>query len=264
MSEINNLIEIMRKLREPETGCPWDRAQSYASIVPYTIEEAYEVADAIEREDLTDLKDELGDLLFQVVFYAQIAREQGIFDFEDVVQAICAKMIRRHPHVFADQIYANEEQQHQAWEQIKAAERQGTESALDHVALTLPALTRAIKLQKKAARSGFDWTEPEPVIAKIREELAELQEAMKLAENKEKVQEEYGDLLFACANLARFLELDPETALRTANTKFERRFRAMEKLATQTGQVFNNLTLTEQENLWAMVKRAEVERQRKV
>lgn len=264
MSEINELIEIMRKLREPETGCPWDRAQSYASIVPYTIEEAYEVADAIEREDLADLKDELGDLLFQVVFYSQIAREQGIFDFGDVVQAICAKMIRRHPHVFADQVYADEEQQHQAWEQIKAAERQAAESALDHVALALPALTRAIKLQKKAARAGFDWTEPEPVIAKIQEELAELQEAMELVDGKEKIQEEYGDLLFACANLARFLKLDPETALRNANAKFERRFREMEKLATQAGQMFKNLTLMEQESLWESVKTTETERQRKV
>jgi len=264
VSEISQLIEIIRRLRDPATGCPWDCAQTYASIVPYTLEEAYEVADAIERNELLELKDELGDLLFQIVFYAQIAHEQELFDFAAVVQSICTKMIRRHPHVFSNVEYTDEAQQHQAWEQIKATERQPSDSALSHIASALPALTRAIKLQRKAARVGFDWTEPEPVLAKIQEEIAELQAAMNASEEAEKIQEEYGDLLFACANLARFLSIDPETALRAANVKFERRFRAMETLAAQAGQAFNNLTLEEQERLWEMVKTAENKRQEKV
>ena len=265
MTAITDLLAIMQRLRDPQTGCPWDQAQDFASIVPYTIEEAYEVADAIERGDLLELKDELGDLLFQIVFYAQLAQEQGLFEFADVVTAICAKMIRRHPHVFGSKQYANEDELHQAWEKIKAKERQGTAvvSALDDIPVGLPALSRALKLQKRASRVGFDWAATEHVLDKIQEELGELQEVMHLADNDSKVAEEYGDLLFSCVNLSRFLKLDPESCLRAANRKFEGRFRQIEQGARQAGKEFNNLTLDEQEQLWKGVKNAEVMRQKK-
>ena len=258
MTAITHLLDIMQQLRDPKTGCPWDRAQDYASIVPYTIEEAYEVADAIERGDLLELKSELGDLLFQVVFYAQLAKEQGLFDFNDVVADICAKMIRRHPHVFDSESvqYCDEDQLHQAWEQIKASERSSAirGSEMDGVPVTLPALRRALKLQKRAARVGFDWTTVVPVLEKIQEELIELQDAIQSPVNDSEVAEEFGDLIFSCVNLARFLKLDPEVCLRAANRKFEHRFRQMEQRAQQAGKVFNNLTLSDKERLWEAVK----------
>lgn len=268
MKAINDLLEIMAKLRDPDTGCPWDRAQDYASIAPYTIEEAYEVVDAIERKDHHALKDELGDLLFQVVFYAQLAKEEKLFDFAAVAEAICSKMIRRHPHVFDTAEYADEAQLHQAWEQIKASERQAKisleqPSALDDIPIVLPALSRAIKLQKRAARVGFDWATMTPVLAKVREELDELTAAIEEGENSAVVAEEYGDLLFACANLARFLHLDPEPSLRAACQKFEQRFRQMEGIAVQEGKEFKNLTLDEQENLWQKVKSSEAKMSKK-
>ena len=269
MTAITDLLDIMQRLRDPQTGCPWDCAQDYASIVPYTIEEAYEVADAIERGDLLELKNELGDLLFQVVFYAQLAKEQGLFDFDDIVATICAKMIRRHPHVFSSEFgsvqYTDEDQLHQAWEQIKAEERQAAAhtSVLDGVSATLPALSRALKLQKRAARVGFDWSAAQPVLEKIQEELDELQEALQSPDNKTEIAEEYGDLLFSCVNLSRFLKLDPEACLRAANRKFEDRFRQMEQRAEQAGYTFNNLTLDELERLWQDVKSSDPKRQKK-
>jgi ATP diphosphatase len=236
----------MARLRGP-SGCEWDRAQTFATIAPYTIEEAYEVADAIERGDLDELRGELGDLLLQVVFHARMAEEAGEFDFTDVVRAIADKMETRHPHIFG------EAEASPGWEALKAAERdaRGTESALDGVAAALPALLRAEKLQRRAARSGFDWPDPAGPAAKVREEAAELAEAPEA-----KRAEEAGDLLFAAVNLVRAYGIAPEDALRAANQKFERRFRAMEALAG--GQAaFADLSLDEQEALWQQVKRAE-------
>ncbi len=220
-SSIERLLAIMARLRDPVTGCEWDSVQTFATIAPYTIEEAYEVADACARHDMADLKDELGDLLLQVVFHARMAEEAGGFDFDGVVTAIADKMERRHPHLFG----AAAEGGHHLWEQIKAEERgaKGHESALDGIALALPALMRAEKLQKRAARTGFDWPDPSGARAKIDEELAEVEAAA-----PDEREEEIGDLLFATVNWARKLGIDPETALRAANAKFERRFRAME------------------------------------
>ena len=231
MSAIDDLIDIMARLRDPECGCPWDRVQTFRSVAPYTIEEAYEVADAIERENLSDLRNELGDLLFQVVFHAQIAREADEFDFEDVVDAIAGKMIRRHPHVFGDAGERNQAEQSREWEEMKAAERSesgGGDSLLDDVPTALPALTRAVKLQRRAARCGFDWTNSEEVIEKVREELDELRDAVRIDDRAE-MDDELGDLLFSVANLARHIGADPEACARSANRKFERRFRALER-----------------------------------
>jgi nucleoside triphosphate diphosphatase len=241
---LNRLLQIMKQLRDPVSGCEWDRAQSFASIAPYTIEEAYEVADAIERGDLNALRDELGDLLLQVVFHARMAEEAGHFDFADVAAAISDKLESRHPHIFAGQASAG-------WETLKAKERaaSGACGALDGIALALPALMRAEKLQKRAARVGFDWPDTDGPAAKVREEMVELAEAAPA--NKA---EEAGDLLFAAVNLVRAHGIAPEDALRAANTKFERRFRAMEALA---GGQFAQLTLDEQETLWQAVKGAE-------
>ncbi len=232
---INELIEIMARLRDPQGGCPWDREQTFATIVPYTIEEAYEVADAIERGDMGELRDELGDLLFQVVFYAQMAREQGSFDFSDVVQAINTKMLRRHPHVFADAEVADVAEQSLAWERLKAEERrkkaeEGAHSQLDGVAQALPALLRAEKLQKRAAKVGFDWPDVAGVVAKVNEELNEITDELEDAGDAVRLREEVGDLLFSCVNLARRLEVDAESSLREANGKFEKRFRRMEQI----------------------------------
>lgn len=243
-ADITPLQRIMARLRDPESGCPWDVEQSFATIVPYTIEEAYEVADAVERGDMAALKDELGDLLLQVVFHSRMAEEAGHFGLLDVISTICEKMIRRHPHVFGDG------RPSPGWDQIKAAERaERTEdrSALAGVALALPALARAEKLQKRAARVGFDWHDVSDVRDKLLEELDELSSA----ETPEQACEEIGDLLFAAANLARHHGVDPEAALRAANLKFERRFRAMEAKA---GAVFPSLSLGEQEALWQEVK----------
>lgn len=248
---IARLLSIMARLRDPETGCEWDVAQTFATIAPYTIEEAYEVADAIEREDLSALREELGDLLLQVVFHARMAEEQGAFDFDAVAEAISAKMTERHPHIFGGA--ADEGQSREArWEAHKAAERaaKGAQSALDGVALALPALMRAEKLQKRAARVGFDWPDLEGPRAKVIEELEELAAAETAAEKLD----EAGDLLFAAVNVARSHGIAPEDALRHANAKFERRFRGMEALA---GGAFASLSLEAQEALWQQVKAAE-------
>ena len=245
---IDRLLAIMARLRDPVEGCDWDRAQDFASIAPYTIEEAYEVADAIARDDMADLRDELGDLLLQVVFHARMAEEDNLFDFNDVAASISAKMEARHPHIFGQQSGAMDEAR---WEDIKEKERQnkGIESALDGVALALPALLRAEKLQKRAARTGFDWPNPSRPEAKIYEEMHEFKEAP--AEHR---LEEAGDLLFALVNFLRAHKIPSEDALRAANAKFERRFKDMEALAQGK---FASLTLDQQEELWRAVKAAE-------
>lgn len=271
------LLELMERLRGPG-GCPWDRAQTFASIAPYTIEEAYEVADAIERQDMAHLREELGDLLFQVVFHAQMAREAGAFDFEAVAASIREKLVRRHPHVFAAAGPMSVAEQSKAWEEAKAQERraragQGAEAAqgadgVEHGALsgvprTLPALMRAHKLSKRAARVGFDFEHASQTADKVAEELEEVRQAAAARDRhgpeapSAHIVEEVGDLLFAAANLARKLDVDAESALRAANEKFERRFRAMETLARQRGLDFAALSLEAQERLWLDVKRAE-------
>ncbi|MEZ5955544.1 MAG: nucleoside triphosphate pyrophosphohydrolase [Hyphomonas sp.] len=261
-SEFARLLDIMARLRNPEGGCPWDLEQDFRTIAPYTIEEAYEVADAIERGNMPDLREELGDLLFQVAFHSQMATEKGAFDAADVAAAISEKMVRRHPHVFDETDNRTSDEQIAAWEVMKAAERAAkaetgqAPSALDGVALSLPALMRAEKLQKRAARTGFDWTEPEPIFDKLEEETRELKEAM-ASGDADAIMDEMGDLLFVAANLARRLGVDPEVALRRANDKFERRFRSMEALAAQTDTDFTALDLDAQEALWQAVKKKE-------
>lgn len=256
------LVDIMARLRTPETGCPWDLEQTFATIAPYTIEEAYEVADAIERGDMGDLREELGDLLFQVIFHSRIAEEAGAFALADVIAAINDKMIRRHPHVFVAADGRDAEGQTVAWEEVKAAERAAKgkkaedTSALAGVALSLPALLRAEKLQKRAARTGFDWTQAAHIFDKLEEETAEVKEAM-AGGDADAIEDEIGDLLFVAANLARRLSVDPEQALRRANVKFERRFRAMEAAAAEAGVEFASLSLDEQEAYWQSVKRGE-------
>lgn len=260
---IDRLLAIMARLRDPARGCPWDLEQSFRTIVPHTIEEAYEVADAIERDDMASLKDELGDLLFQVVFYAQMAREAGSFDFTDIVNSLSNKMIRRHPHVFSDARIDTADAQTLAWEEQKAAERAAAAKApgaapseLDGVPVGLPALTRAAKLQKRAARIGFDWPAPAPVLDKIGEETAELRAEMAGAAAPERLADEFGDVLFACVNLARHLKLDPETALRGANAKFDRRFRRVEALIAALNPG-GTLSIEALEALWQQAKREE-------
>jgi nucleoside triphosphate diphosphatase len=267
---VRELLAIMARLRAAD-GCPWDREQTFASIAPFTIEEAYEVADAIDRGDLQHLKDELGDLLFQVVFHAQIASEASHFDFDAVVGAICDKLLRRHPHVFGASGPLTAAEQGVAWEQIKAAERGAAakpeHSHLDGVPQALPALMRAFKLSKRAARVGFDFEHAGQTADKVAEELAEVRDAAahsaranasrRLTETSPEIFEEIGDLLFAAANLARKLDVDAEAALRAANAKFERRFRGMESLAAQRGESFADLNLAAQERLWQEVKRGE-------
>ncbi len=250
--DIAPLAEIMARLRNPDGGCPWDVEQDFASIAPYTIEEAYEVADAIERGDLIALKDELGDLLLQVVFHSQMAAEQGIFTLNDVIGGICEKMIRRHPHVFSDVIADHPDTVIANWETIKATERngQGNVGALAGVALALPALLRAQKIQKRAARTGFDWPDIDGAKAKIFEEIEEVEAATSANEQTE----EMGDLLFAVVNMCRFLDVDAEVALKLATTKFERRFRSMEEVA---GDEFAALSLDEKETLWQQAKAKE-------
>jgi len=257
-SRMAELLAIMARLRAAD-GCPWDRQQTFASIAPYTVEEAYEVADAIERGDLNSLKHELGDLLFQVVFHAQMASEAHRFDFEAVVAAICGKLTRRHPHVFGDSGPLSIAQQSSAWEDIKAEERGAADvSALHGVPNAMPALLRAYKLSKRAARVGFDFEHAGQCADKVDEELAEVRAASRDSHGASpEIFEEIGDLLFAAANLARKLDIDAEAALRAANAKFERRFRGMESLAAQRGQVFSELDLAAQEGLWQAVKRGE-------
>lgn len=254
----------MACLRDPERGCPWDKEQSFATIAPYTIEEAYEVAEAIARADMTDLRDELGDLLLQVVYHAQIAREAGLFDFEAVADGIARKMVRRHPHVFGHVEVADAAEQSRAWEAHKAKERarRATDDAspasvLDDIASALPALTRAYKLQRRAARVGFDWPAAAPVLAKLHEELAEFEHAIGQPTAVEASTEEMGDLLFSAVNLARHHGIDPEQALAAANRKFERRFRAIEDESAAAGESLAELGLDELERRWRCVKARE-------
>ncbi|MDG9928745.1 MULTISPECIES: nucleoside triphosphate pyrophosphohydrolase [unclassified Pseudomonas] len=267
---LDDLLHLMARLRDPRHGCPWDLKQSYATIVPHTLEEAYEVADAIERGDFDHLPGELGDLLFQVVYYSQLAKEEGRFEFAAVVDGITRKLVRRHPHVFPDgDLYGapdmarlEEAAIKQRWEEIKAEERAEKAAApeqlslLDDVPQALPALSRAAKLQKRAAQVGFDWPEALPVVDKLREELDEVLEAM--SENDaEAIAEEVGDLLFVAVNLARHLKVDPETALRAANNKFERRFHYIEQALRDTGRPIENCSLEEMDALWGEAKKLE-------
>jgi nucleoside triphosphate diphosphatase len=268
--DIGRLLDIMAALRTPKTGCPWDLAQDFKTIAPYTIEEAYEVADAITRGDLADLKDELGDLLLQVVFHARMAQEQGAFDFGDVVEAITAKMIRRHPHVFGDATSATPQSTEDLWHRIKEQEkadkaaRKGNgkhdgneESALAGVPVVLPALTRALKLQAKAGKVGFDWNDPRAVLHKIREEADEIERELDRADAKKAAGAEVGDLLFAVVNLARHLDADPEAVLRATNAKFERRFASIERALAARGKSPAQSSLAEMDALWDEAKAAE-------
>jgi ATP diphosphatase len=252
MKNIHRLLEIMAALRTPHSGCPWDLEQDFSSIAPYTIEEAYEVAEAIHRNDFGALRDELGDLLLQVVFHARMAAERGHFDFEDVAGAIADKLVRRHPHVFGDGSVADAAAQSDAWEALKAAER-GSAGVLAGVAVALPALTRAAKLGRRAARVGFDWPEIDGALAKVHEELAEF-EALR-AEERDEREGEIGDLLFAVANLARHAGIDPEAALRRANRKFEQRFHGVEAAVAASGRSWQDFTVDELDAYWREVKR---------
>jgi MazG family protein len=256
---IDRLLAIMARLRDPESGCPWDIEQTFATIAPYTVEEAYEVADAIERGDLSDLKEELGDLLLQVVFHSRMAEEQGAFAFEDVARAINDKMIRRHPHVFAQESYASLADQKDGWEALKAAERESkgrNQSLLDDVPVGLPALTRAVKLSRRAAGVGFVWPSAKEVLQKLHEEVEEL-EAEIAAGDLEKARQEMGDVLFVVANLARTLDVDPEDALRFTNAKFSRRFRYIEERLAERGKTPDQSDLAEMDALWDEAKVAE-------
>lgn len=256
MSSIKKLLEIMAALREPTTGCPWDLEQDFSTIAPYTIEEAYEVADAIERQDMPALRDELGDLLFQVVFYARMAQEAGEFDFEDIIAGISDKMLRRHPHVFGDDAERAVGHVKGSWERIKAEERADShdQSVLAGVAKALPALKRAQKLGKRASGVGFDWPDRRGVRDKILEELDELTDAVGKRQPAQ-IEEEFGDLLFAIVNLARHLDVDPEQALTTANQKFEGRFRDMEAAITDSGKSFKDHSLASLDKEWRAAKR---------
>ena len=272
--DIRDLLAVMAQLRTPGTGCPWDLTQDFASIAPYTIEEAYEVADAIERGDFEDLKDELGDLLLQVVFHAQMANEAGQFSFGDVVEAIITKMVRRHPHVFAEAAAENAAEVKENWQAIKAQEKaararrrgsnghaQGDDappSVLESVPLALPALTRAVKLQERAGAVGFDWNDPHAVLAKLREEVSEFEaELLSDEQHDDKLEDEFGDILLAVANLGRNLEIEPETALRRANAKFVARFRHIETELESRGRTLGDASLEEMEALWNDAKGVE-------
>jgi nucleoside triphosphate diphosphatase len=260
VAAIDDLLEVMARLRDPEHGCPWDLEQDFSTIAPYTIEEAYEVADAIARADMSGLEDELGDLLLQVVYHAQMAKEAQHFDFEAVARKIADKMVRRHPHVFGDATVADAGAQSRAWEETKANERQEKAGArgeplsvLDDVPVGLPALTRAAKLQRRAARVGFDWPEAAQVLDKIEEEVAELRTELRSGP-RERLRDELGDLLFAAVNLARHLQVDAEAALRQANGKFERRFRSIEKALAAEGRRLEDVSLDDLEALWLAAK----------
>ena len=253
--DVSALLEVMARLRNPESGCPWDREQTFATIAPYTIEEAYEVADAIERSSWKELKEELGDLLLQVVFHSRIGEERALFDFGDVVAGIVEKMIRRHPHVFGDEQLADSEAQTEAWEAHKAREKPHHQSVLDGVTVALPAMTRAVKIQRRVARVGFDWPTAEPVFDKIVEELGEVKEECSIeTPDRQRIADEVGDLLFACTNLARHLKVDPESALRGTNQRFEQRFRHIEELLAEQGRKPQDLNLEELETLWVQAK----------
>ena len=265
MQSMQQLLDIMRALRDPDSGCPWDLQQNFQSLIPYTIEEAYEVADAIERNDLDDIKSELGDLLFQIVFYSQLANEQQAFGFNDVAQAISDKLTRRHPHVFADKKINDAHEQTKEWEKLKQQERKAKAgknlaglSHLDDVSRTLPSLMRAEKLQKRAAREGFDWPDIKGVMAKVYEELDEVQQELDAdIQEQAKLENEIGDLFFSCINLSRHAGVDAEQSLRKANLKFEHRFRELEKKASIKGLKVNEMRAEELENLWQEVKTEE-------
>ena len=265
MQSIQQLLDIMRSLRDPDSGCPWDLQQDFQSLIPYTIEEAYEVADAIERNNVDDIKNELGDLLFQIVFYSQLATEQQAFDFNDVAQTISDKLTRRHPHVFADAKIKNAEEQTKEWEKLKQQERKAKAGAsasilshLDDVSRTLPSLMRAEKLQKRAAREGFDWPSVKGVMAKVYEELDEVQQEFDAeVQNQARLEDEIGDLFFSCINLSRHAGVDAEQSLRKANLKFERRFRALEEIANSKNLQLNEMTTDKLEDLWQEVKKQE-------
>jgi ATP diphosphatase len=257
---IARLLELMERLRDPQRGCPWDVQQNFSTIAPYTIEEAYEVADAIERNDLAGLRGELGDLLFQVVFHAQMANEQGAFGFDDVVDAICDKMERRHPHVFGPTRIASAEEQTVAWEEHKQRERAATgQGVLDDVPLGLPALTRASKIGKRAARVGFEWADISGALDKMQEEIGELRGELGATRDAVRVEQEMGDLLFSLVNICRYLRVDPENALRLTNAKFERRFRFIEQQLLARGRTPQQSTLQEMDALWDEAKRRERE-----
>ena len=257
-----DLLALMQQLRDPQRGCPWDRKQTFASIVPYTLEEAYEVADSIEREDWQALKGELGDLLFQVVFYCQMAQEKAWFNFDDVVDTVSEKLVRRHPHVFAEAKFADTAAVNANWEAEKSRERQQKDalatSVLDDIPLALPALTRANKIQKRCAGVGFDWPELKPVLDKVLEEVDEvMHEVNQPVRDEQKVAEELGDLLFATVNLVRHLKKEPEQVLRDANSKFERRFRAVEQDLLRMGLSVQQASLEQMESAWQRVKDSE-------
>jgi MazG family protein len=253
---IETLIEVMARLRDPDSGCPWDQEQDFRTIAPYTLEEAYEVVDAIEREDRTDLQDELGDLLFQVIYHARMAGEAGWFDFSDVVQGVCDKMIRRHPHVFAGEVIADVQAQTRAWEKHKEKERGSgvLDSVLDGVPVALTALTRASKLQKKAARAGFDWPDIHGVLDKVAEELEELRVEIRAGSDARALKDETGDLLFAVVNLARHAGVDPESALRQASSKFTNRFHQVETQCTLAGNTVGETDLDTLDGYWNQAK----------
>ena len=255
---IARIIDVMKALRTPDTGCPWDLQQDFASIAPYTIEEAYEVVDAIQRQDMADLKEELGDLLLQVVFHARMAEEDSLFDFNNVANAIADKMIRRHPHVFGDTTADNAETIRSSWEEIKAAEKvekgKTAESLMDDIPVALPGLTRGVKIQNRAARLQFDWPNVEPVFDKLQEEIGEVREAMQSGD-ADAIEDEIGDVLFVVANIARHLKIDPEKAVRRTNEKFVRRFKHMEEQAKTSGK--DQFTLEELDRYWDQAKAAE-------
>ena len=262
MKSMQELLDIMKALRDPDTGCPWDKEQTMTSIIPHSLEEVYELVDAIERNSAEEIKDELGDLLFHIVFYSQMASEAGYFDFEDVVAAVCEKLKRRHPHVFADRQINTSEELRSAWEEIKRAERmtknRQDHSHLDNIGEALPAMLRAVKLQKRAAMVGFDWDEPAPVMGKIEEEVNEIKQAMDESHHRHyhsRLQGELGDLFFAVINLARHLDINPEVALRETNRKFQRRFRFIEEALKSQGRDMTSATLDEMEELWEQAKK---------